>query len=115
MAPWIPEELDADPAEDASYIVFEGPKFGMVNLVIATWPQVDDEGRLQWETEDLVSAVPIEELAMHDNIIAKNSYCYYVEGEPTEPSSWSKVVNVTRSAHEQASAAVQRAIDSRTH
>lgn len=114
MVAWTPEELSHDPAEDASFVVFEGPKFGMMNLVISSWPQVDEDGRLQWEVEEVISAVPVEDLTIHDEVVIKDSYCYYIEGDAVDPSSWTKVINITKSTHEQVANAVQRALDTRS-
>jgi hypothetical protein len=118
---WLADDSRIRPRASDSYVVVDEREEGIVVLVVAAWPRLDDLGRLDFRgrrrsvtvSEEAVNAV-VKRRAKRPEGVDREiriSDAFCVRGRVTrDTSTWGRIVDVTGEARDQARIAFYAAV-----
>jgi hypothetical protein len=118
---WLADDARVRPRASDSYVVVDERDEGVIVLVVAAWPQLDDLGRLDFRgrrrsvtvTEEALNAVVKRRAKRPEGVdrSVRISDAFSVRGRVTgDPATWGRIVDVTGEAREQARIAYYAAV-----
>jgi hypothetical protein len=118
---WLADDTRVRPRASDSYVVVDERDEGVIVLVVAAWPRLDDLGRLDFRGRR--RSVTVSEAALNEVVKRRAkrpdgvdrhvriSDTFSVRGRVTgDPSAWGRIVDVSGEARDQARIAYYAAV-----